>query len=53
MNRKIYVQCGSGARAVLAARQLKDIGFTNVTAAPFNLADWQKKKYPFKTVDQK
>jgi rhodanese-related sulfurtransferase len=53
MNRKIYVSCGSGARAVLATKTLKDLGFTNVTAVPFNIAEWQKKGYPFKTVDQK
>jgi rhodanese-related sulfurtransferase len=47
MNRKIYVQCRSGARAVLAARQLKDIGFTNVTAVVMELAEWQNKGYPF------
>ena len=42
MNRKIYVQCASGGRATLAAKQLKDIGFTNVTAVVMELADWQK-----------
>jgi rhodanese-related sulfurtransferase len=47
MNRKIYVRCGTGNRATLAARQLKDIGFTNVTAVVMELADWQKKGYPF------
>ena len=46
-NRKIYVHCGSGGRATLAARQLKDIGFTNVTAVVMTLADWQRKGYPF------
>ena len=46
MNRKIYTQCGSGARATLAAKQLKDIGFTNVTAVVMTWADWQKKGYP-------
>jgi rhodanese-related sulfurtransferase len=53
MNRKIYVHCGWGSRAVLAAKQLKDIGFTNVTAATFTLAEWQKKGYPFLTIEQK
>ena len=53
LNRKIYISCGSGARAVLATQQLKVLGFTDVTAVPFNLAEWQKKKYPFVTVDQK
>jgi len=47
MNRKIYVQCASGGRATLAAKQLKDIGFTNVTAVVMELADWQKQGYPF------
>jgi rhodanese-related sulfurtransferase len=47
MNRKIYTQCGTGSRATLAAKQLKDIGFTNVTAVVMELADWQKKGHPF------
>ena len=47
MNRKIYVQCATGGRATLAARQLNDIGFTNVTAVVMELADWPKKGHPF------
>jgi rhodanese-related sulfurtransferase len=47
LNRKIYVHCASGTRATLAARQLKDIGFTNVTAVVMPLVDWQRKGYPF------
>jgi rhodanese-related sulfurtransferase len=47
LNRKIFVQCASGSRATLAAKQLKDIGFTNVTAVAMTLADWQKRGYPF------
>jgi rhodanese-related sulfurtransferase len=47
LNRKIVVQCASGARATLAAKQLKDIGFANVTAVVMDLADWQKKGLPF------
>ena len=47
MNRKIYVQCATGGRATLAARQLKDIGFTNVTAVVMQQTEWQKKGYPF------
>jgi rhodanese-related sulfurtransferase len=46
-SRKIYVQCATGGRATLAAKQLKDIGFTNVTAVVMDLADWQKKGHPF------
>ncbi len=53
MKRKIYVQCATGGRATLAARQLKDIGFTNVTAVVMELADWQKKGYPFVRDDSK
>ena len=47
MNRKIYVQCATGGRATLAAKQLKDIGFTNVTAVVMDLSEWQKKGNPF------
>ena len=47
MNRKIYVQCATGGRATLAARQLKDIGFANVTAVVMELVDWQTKGHPF------
>ncbi|HET7887627.1 MAG TPA: rhodanese-like domain-containing protein [Bradyrhizobium sp.] len=47
LNRKIYVQCATGGRATLAAKQLRDIGFTNVTAVVMDLAEWQKKGYPF------
>jgi rhodanese-related sulfurtransferase len=53
MSRKIYVQCATGGRSTLAAKQLKDIGFTNVTAALVDLADWQKKGYPFVTEESK
>ena len=47
MNRRIYVQCGSGFRATLAAKQLKDIGFIHVTAVVMSLGDWQKAGHPF------
>ena len=46
LNRKIFVQCATGGRATLAAKQLMDIGFTNVTAVLMNLADWEKNGYP-------
>ena len=36
-----------GRRATLAAKQLKDIGFTNVTAVMMEPAEWQKKGLPF------
>jgi rhodanese-related sulfurtransferase len=44
--RKIYVQCQTGGRAALAAKQLQDIGFTNATAVIMNFEDWQKKDNP-------
>jgi rhodanese-related sulfurtransferase len=44
--RRIYVQCATGGRATLAAKQLKDIGFTNVVAVIVNMADWEKRGYP-------
>ena len=39
----------TGARASFAAKQLKDIGFTNVTIVDMNIEDWEKKGYPFVT----
>jgi rhodanese-related sulfurtransferase len=47
MNRKIYVQCATGGRATLAAKQLRDIGFTNVTAVVIDITEWQKSGHPF------
>jgi rhodanese-related sulfurtransferase len=47
MNRKIYVQCATGGRATLAAKQLRDVGFTNVTAVVMDITEWQKSGYPF------
>ena len=46
MNRKIYVQCQTGGRATLAAKQLQDVGFTNVIAVIMNFEEWQKKGNP-------
>ncbi len=46
MSRKIYVQCQTGGRATLAAKQLQDIGFTNVIAVIMNFEEWQKKGNP-------
>jgi rhodanese-related sulfurtransferase len=47
--RKIYVQCGSGSRATLATKQLKDIGFTNAIAVIMDFREWQKKGNPLVT----
>jgi rhodanese-related sulfurtransferase len=46
MDRKIYVQCMTGGRATLAAKQLQDIGFTNVIAVIMNFEEWKKKGNP-------
>ena len=46
MRRKIYVQCQTGARATLAAKQLQDVGFINVIAVIMNFEEWQKKGNP-------
>jgi rhodanese-related sulfurtransferase len=32
---------------VLAAKQLKDIGFTNVTAVVMKVVEWRDRGYPF------
>ena len=53
MNRKIYVQCATGGRATLAAKQLKDLGFTNVTAVVMRLADWDGKGHPMVKAESK
>ena len=46
MSKKIYVQCLTGGRATLAAKQLQDIGFTDVIAVVMDLRDWAKSGYP-------
>jgi rhodanese-related sulfurtransferase len=46
-NQKIYVNCATGGRCTLAAKGLKDIGFTNVTAVLINLQDWEKAGNPW------
>lgn len=47
-NKRITVYCKVGGRSALAAKALKDLGFTNVTAVDMKVADWQDHKYPFK-----
>jgi rhodanese-related sulfurtransferase len=44
--RRIYVQCQNGGRATLAAKQLQDVGFTNVTAVVMAFPEWVKKGLP-------
>ena len=45
-NKKIYVYCALGGRAVLATKSLKDLGFTDVTAVDMKMADWIKARNP-------
>lgn len=45
-NRRIVLYCLTGGRCTLAARQLKDIGFTNAVSVTMHLRDWQQKGYP-------
>lgn len=40
MTRKIYLYCQEGRRAVLCAKALQDIGFSNVSAVEMPLEDW-------------
>lgn len=46
MNRRIYVQCQTGGRATLAARQSQDIGFTNAVVVIINFDDWREQGHP-------
>ena len=46
MNSQLTLYCGSGARCVLAAKSLQDLGFTNVTAVDMRIDDWAKAGYP-------
>jgi rhodanese-related sulfurtransferase len=46
LNAKITLYCGSGARAALAAKSLRDLKFTNVTAADMRFEDWTGAGYP-------
>jgi len=47
VNKPLYLQCSSGNRASLAAKALKDLGFTDATAVVMNLDEWQKADNPF------
>lgn len=46
LNTKMALYCGSGSRCALAAKSLKDLGFSNVVAVDMTLADWKKAGYP-------
>lgn len=47
LNIKMLLYCASGGRCALAAKSLKDLGFTNVIAVNMKLADWRKAGYAF------
>ena len=47
IDKPVYVQCSSGNRASLAAKSLKDLGFTEVTAVVMSLEEWHKAGNPF------
>ncbi|HKT35622.1 MAG TPA: rhodanese-like domain-containing protein [Nitrospira sp.] len=47
IDKPLYLQCSSGNRASLAAKSLKELGFTDVTAVVMTLDEWQKADNPF------
>lgn len=46
VNKQITLYCKTGGRCALAAKSLKDLGFTNVTAADMKIEDWKKAGHP-------
>jgi rhodanese-related sulfurtransferase len=46
MNRQMTLYCKTGGRCALAAKSLKDLGFTNVTAVDMKIEDWKKAGHP-------
>jgi rhodanese-related sulfurtransferase len=46
MNKQLTLYCLTGGRCALAAKSLKDLGFTNVTSVDMKFEDWQKAGYP-------
>ena len=47
---KIIVVCCSGKRAVLAAKTLKNLGYTNISYLKGGVTGWLQKGYPLDTV---
>jgi len=45
-SRKITIYCGSGARAALAAKSLRDLNFSDISAVDMKFDDWKKAGYP-------
>jgi rhodanese-related sulfurtransferase len=46
MNKQMTLYCLRGSRCALAAKSLRELGFTNVTAADMNFDDWVKAGHP-------
>lgn len=46
LRKKIVLYCGTSTRSILAAKSLKDLGFTDVTAVDMKMADWIKAGLP-------
>jgi rhodanese-related sulfurtransferase len=46
MNKQISLYCKTGGRCALAAKSLKDLGLTNVTAVDMVFENWVKAGYP-------
>ncbi|MBM3566741.1 MAG: rhodanese-like domain-containing protein [Alphaproteobacteria bacterium] len=44
--KEMYLYCATGGRCSLAAKSLKDLGFTNAVAVPMALAEWAKAGHP-------
>ena len=49
-NTKIIVVCCSGKRAVLAAKTMKSLGYTNVSYLKSGVSGWLNSGYPLDTV---
>jgi rhodanese-related sulfurtransferase len=46
MGKKITLYCKTGGRAALAAKSLRELGFTNVVAVDMKVDDWKQAGYP-------
>jgi rhodanese-related sulfurtransferase len=46
MNKQISLYCKTGGRCALAAKSLKDLGLTNVTAVDMMFENWVKAGHP-------
>jgi rhodanese-related sulfurtransferase len=45
-DKRVYVYCESGGRAIRAARILAGAGFKNIENVPASMAGWRKAGYP-------